>query len=193
MQLASDRLNILQESERDWPLCTSLLSNIDSSKIPCEYYRSREWVCPHCKESNLDLLPDPPTEDSASASAAVSPPPQLDTPTPESTSENTPLEIPLTEAPSVQNLSHISPPAETHPEPRSIIHNTDTLLTGTNPTGTNQARSPFLTQVVETPPSGAGDVIQAARRRTHKPPLLLDTAICVLLVLAFAMICRRVV
>jgi len=30
------------------------------------------------------------------------------------------------------------------------------------------------------------------RRNTPRPPILLDTAICVLLVLVFALVCRRI-
>lgn len=35
--------------------------------------RSRNWTCPHCNRSNLELLPDPPAKSESSESAAPQP------------------------------------------------------------------------------------------------------------------------
>ncbi|KAG7452695.1 UBC-like protein [Guyanagaster necrorhizus] len=35
---------------------------------------SRDWVCPHCQQSNLDILPDPPAGQENRPSSSVSPP-----------------------------------------------------------------------------------------------------------------------
>lgn len=47
---------------------------------------------------------------------------------------------------------------------------------------------------VETPATPIPNVqLRPTQRSAHKPPILLDTAICILLVLLFAIICRRMV
>ncbi|KAG6920004.1 hypothetical protein DXG01_013353 [Tephrocybe rancida] len=110
---------------------------------------SREWVCPHCKECNLELLPDPPA--AASGSATTNAGESL--------------------APAESSPPHPEPEVlerRATPEPE-VIHSIDTLLpSGT--TATAQARpAPFITRAaMETP----------VVRTTRKPPLvLIDGAI----------------
>jgi len=74
------------------------------------------------------------------------------------------------------------------------LHNVDTLM---SPHPTNSASS--LIPLVNPHPVDAsvdtGHFVRVhhvtSRRRGTKPPLLLDTVICVLLVLVFSLICRR--
>jgi len=136
---------------------------------------SREWVCPHCKESNLKLLPDPgsgntessslvPSQGASSPAAKDSVP--SDCPTPQPSDPNVPLDTTSNAALSVD----------------------------TSPAG-NSASSPY------TPVPATSDNSHISRdypvsstgRNTHRAPLLLDTTICVLLVLVCALICRRLV
>jgi ubiquitin-conjugating enzyme E2 J1 len=86
------------------------------------YPSSRDWTCPHCRQTNLELLPDPPRD--------------------------VPKEW----------------------EPGNTLKPDEHV---------NAARE--VPATVET------------RESSKKPHLLLDTSICILLVLLFAIICRRVV
>ncbi|KAK2460543.1 hypothetical protein APHAL10511_007013 [Amanita phalloides] len=99
---------------------------------------SRDWVCPHCQQSNLALLPDPcrPTDDMVTPSTASS--------------------APLSEDKVGETMSSGQSSYDQQSERKTIQ------------------------------PS-------SLRRRMDKPPMLLDAAICILLVSLFAIICRRVV
>ncbi|KAG6889731.1 hypothetical protein C0995_015029 [Termitomyces sp. Mi166 len=126
---------------------------------------SREWVCPHCKESNLILLPDPPIVASGQESINITGPlsaqpeseaaPEPPQPQPSTTSESP--------QPSI-TLEPPQPQPSTTSEP-AVVHSIETLL----PPGAiaGQTRpGPFITRAaVETPPT---------IRATRKPPLLLD-------------------
>ncbi|KAF8061502.1 non-canonical ubiquitin conjugating enzyme 1 [Lyophyllum atratum] len=146
---------------------------------------SREWVCPHCNESNLALLPDPPAtaEGTAASGAAIS----------GFLSPGHTLSERSEEAPPAHS------PADVTPDPEiATMHSIETLL----PSGASTAAGPiharppsFLTRpALETPDVPATPVVSEVRRRTRKPPLLLvDGAICVLFMIAFAIICRRII
>ncbi|KAI6028330.1 UBC-like protein [Pisolithus orientalis] len=101
---------------------------------------SREWVCPKCRLSNLECLPDLPSKVDGS---------------PESVGE-TPENEPITRAHT--HSPGTSPPTAIRQDPERVPE------TALNP----------------------------ARRSTLRPPLLLDTVICVLLVLVVGLLCRRV-
>ncbi|KAH0584275.1 hypothetical protein H2248_009823 [Termitomyces sp. 'cryptogamus'] len=109
---------------------------------------SREWVCPHCKESNLALLPDPPIVTSAQEIANVAEP----SPVPPEAEESAP-----------------DPEPNTTSEPRAnresaTVHTIDTLLPSGAVAGQTRP-GPFITRAaVETP---------ATIRVTRKPPLVL--------------------
>lgn len=150
---------------------------------------SREWVCPHCKESNLDILPDPPAAVNLSSSSAAPPPnsalaaaapPPIDTPPKETLPTDSPTE----------------PPIDAPHEPVETMHSIDTLVPSGSPgsVGPLPPRpAPFIARAgAETPIAG---IVQEARQQTQRKTslLLVDGAICVLLVLAFAILCRKIV
>ncbi|GLB35326.1 putative UBC-like protein [Lyophyllum shimeji] len=158
---------------------------------------SREWVCPHCKESNLALLPDPPAASDGSFSATALPlTVALGATASETASPVTSAETPSGEPGPAH--TPLSPTPEVTAEPDlAAMHSIDTLMpsgnaaaAGTGPV--HRRTAPFIARAaVETPGVAAAP---DARRRAHKPPLLLvDGAICVLFVIAFAIICRRMV
>ncbi|KAF7295108.1 UBC-like protein [Mycena indigotica] len=91
---------------------------------------SRSWVCPHCQQSNQELLPDPTTED-----GAVQPEPVV---TEQVTEQTSPAIAP-------EPIIPVPPP-----------------------------RTPVPSQL-----------------RRQRPPLLLDGAICVILVLVCGLLLRR--
>jgi len=138
---------------------------------------SREWVCPHCKEPNMDLLPDPPSEGSTAH-------PSLPDNVP---AEDPPLGPPASaEPPAVETPTSHPPPTDLPPESQEVIHSIDALM----PSGGGTHARPVARLAAERPSTEAVPTVGAARQ---KPPLLLDTVICALLVMAFAMICRRVI
>lgn len=150
-----------------------------------DYSRSRDWVCPRCNRSNLECLPDPAQSNDSSTSGSVS---------------------------EVQTSSE----AEVVPTPAEAIalqsSQTEALVSEreANPDraeGAGRMESDNTTSVVTSPHSSASSVTTSSQnvsgsrqagpapfRPSHpaRPPMLLDTAICVLLVLVFALLCRRV-
>ncbi|KAJ7582919.1 non-canonical ubiquitin conjugating enzyme 1 [Mycena floridula] len=110
---------------------------------------SRDWICPHCQESNLDLLPDPPSSSSV---------PEVMRPV----SEDPPVSDALVD------ISPVSAPSATIPAGT------------TKPNSSEQPRA--STSHSAPPPS---------RLSRHRPPILLDSAIFILLVLVFVIVCRR--
>ncbi|KAG6813600.1 hypothetical protein H0H92_009217 [Tricholoma furcatifolium] len=110
---------------------------------------SREWVCPHCKESNLTLLPDPSAE--ASGSGSVIKDGNSDT-----------IES------STPDLEESAQPEPTRPEPTpepAVIHSIEPLLTP-GAAAANQTRpGGFITRAaVDTP---------TVRTTGRRPPLVL--------------------
>jgi len=159
---------------------------------------SREWVCPRCNRSNLECLPDPPAAD-AGPSMSVSPSPAIVAPTP------TPIPTPFIEktateqssAPHLSSASHESPsssvqlvaPVPTRPSapPAILTRRIATPVQNTKSLPSDRESSP-MPQTQADFPALAAAINQSARR----PPVLLDTAICVLLVLVFALVVKRV-
>ena len=137
----------------------------------CDHFRSREWVCPKCQQTNLECLPDPPQHVATTLSEPaglrglshtqdpVDPPIPRPSPTP----------LPLAPERSSRPETSIS-----DPDSATI----STLVTKSEPSIPGERDS-----------RGSQPAI---RRRSHRPPLLLDTAICVLLVLLVALLFRRV-
>jgi len=151
---------------------------------------SREWYCIRCNRSNLECLPDPP--DSSD--------PSISDPLPE---VETSLETEV-----VPNTTEAMPP-------QTAESNASVTVRDATPDGTDSAprlESVDTTSVITPPPasaptppqnfSGGRGARQAAGptppfhpSQTHtivRPPMLLDTAICVLLVLVFALLLRRI-
>jgi ubiquitin-conjugating enzyme E2 J1 len=159
-----------------------------------ECSRSRDWVCPRCNQSNLECLPDPPqTSDTASGSTN-----EVKTSV-EAEVVSTPAEVILAQ-PAESEVSVPTRAATTAPDPAD----------GTSELERNQATNPVAVAVAVTSspssasaPSSSPPSVRGARQAgtasafhpSHgpvRPPMLLDTAICVLLVLVFALLCRRV-
>ncbi|EAU88155.2 non-canonical ubiquitin conjugating enzyme 1 [Coprinopsis cinerea okayama7 len=153
---------------------------------------SREWTCPVCKTSNHEILPDPTTSNpSQSINSPAPPPPATAISTPEPTSESA---TPQREVSGDASLSQ-RPTESSGVSDTTISQNTAQNSVNTRPSESQnppqviETRSPAVISnpPVEFPQSGG------ARRSPQKPPVLLDTAIMILLVLVFAIICRRVV
>ncbi|KAF8633742.1 hypothetical protein AX17_004398 [Amanita inopinata Kibby_2008] len=157
---------------------------------------SREWVCPHCQQSNLDLLPDPvhKSEDalatvsetqslsSVSAISIVAPPTATLSSVNRSESEERKpvLSHELSDANSPSRLANTS---------NSFDHDEPSSQTTASTSSPNRIEPrPKLDEQIRR--IGQQDGVRSSG---HKPPLLLDTAICILLVLLFAIICRRMV
>ncbi|KAI9455608.1 non-canonical ubiquitin conjugating enzyme 1 [Lactarius psammicola] len=141
---------------------------------------SRDWVCPRCNQSNIQSLPDPPQpNDSVSASASASP--STTTTTEEKTSAEADAKV---ESPT---------PIPMRTATQSDDAGRETEVAANGVTSSSSPASAYR---------GGHQVGPAApslhhQTRTHatttvRPPMLLDTAICVLLVLVFALLCRRV-
>jgi len=129
---------------------------------------SREWVCPHCHESNLHLLPDPSSGDADSVpKQSVSKPPAHD-------AANHPVSSTLQ-------------PSDPNTRPNTTSN--EALSVDTSPVG-NSASNPHTPANSSTTGNSRiiGNPVSSTRRSS---PLLLDTTICVLLVLVCALICRR--
>ncbi|KAL1947625.1 hypothetical protein VTO73DRAFT_13349 [Trametes versicolor] len=175
---------------------------------------SREWVCPRCNMPNIEHLPDPP-EASASTSGSTSA--AGDAPSEQKPVQNTPAD-PVA-APSDTPAAAPQTAEETQPapaqsaalEPKIIAR--PIPLVAPKPTRPGAVASIFTqsftpprtpvppslpaSQPTTQPTTREGTpqpALAAALRQTtpRRPPVLLDTAICVLLVLLFALVCRRV-
>ncbi|KAI0665021.1 ubiquitin-conjugating enzyme/RWD-like protein [Cubamyces menziesii] len=184
---------------------------------------SREWVCPRCKMSNIEHLPDPPESSGSSSAESSSGDSSVsdETPASESPAEN------ASSNPVSQPVAHSEPPAASqplvihqpvpvppsgpasmpNPEPvpvqQTIIHRPIPLVAPrpTRPLAraalVTQSYTPPRTPMVSQPSTREGTpqpALAAALRQTtpRRPPVLLDTAICVLLVLLLGLICRRI-
>ncbi|KAH9967885.1 ubiquitin-conjugating enzyme/RWD-like protein [Russula dissimulans] len=164
---------------------------------------SRDWICTRCNRSNLECLPDPPQPNDTSASGSAS--------EVKSSSETDAVPTPVQAEAEV--VSSESQPVESHASvsgPESAPDSSDS----TGGTGTTRSESDvkFLraaSSSLAPSPAGASTPLSGARGppsrqagtapfysshapATVRPPMLLDTAICVLLVLVFALLCRRI-
>ncbi|PPQ89116.1 hypothetical protein CVT25_006488 [Psilocybe cyanescens] len=191
---------------------------------------SREWSCPHCNKTNLELLPDPPASTSnnkPAADAADVRPATVTTanivafsevqpatnatvaPLPEQAhgsndaDQTTITELPLTVAQQddMRAMAQALHDKLDKLQSREALRETETLRNlSSRPQHTHIVRSvpissdsPRTVSSISTPASPMPIHVRATQRSTHKPPMLLDTAICILLVLLFAIICRRMV
>ncbi|CAL1704134.1 unnamed protein product [Somion occarium] len=169
---------------------------------------SREWVCSRCGKCNLESLPDP---DTPSHNHSETPIENAAENTDEaSTPISTAVEKVTQSAPSDSNNSNqpIEPLHDIAPTvtpPLKVVAPTPTRPIGPTPlvtAGSSSSSSPTLVSEAEEDPNrpaaldiripGAERPPIIIRRSTPRPPIVLDTAICVLLVLVFALICRRI-
>ncbi|KAI0721553.1 ubiquitin-conjugating enzyme/RWD-like protein [Cerioporus squamosus] len=169
---------------------------------------SREWVCPRCNMSNLEHLPDPPASESSASSSSSSESSSTDNSTTSSspvpvTVDPTPSDTPLALAP--------QPPEPVVPQPQpvqeAITIRRAIPLIAPKPTrphahasivsrSFSPPRTPDQSQPATQPATRDGTpqpaLVAAVRATPRRPPILLDTAICVLLVLMFALVARRI-
>ncbi|KAG6376083.1 ubiquitin-conjugating enzyme/RWD-like protein [Boletus reticuloceps] len=169
-----------------FPLKGSAANGVGSVEYPVSERKrlalmqvSREWVCPKCQQTNLECLPDPLQHATTTLNESMGlrglsrAPDQLEPPV------SRPSPTPLPPAP------------ERSPVPETTISDLDqaaisTLVTESRPSIVGeQDRTPSGTAATR------GSQLPV-HHRSHRPPLLLDTAICLLLVLVVALLCRRV-
>ncbi|KAI8998838.1 ubiquitin-conjugating enzyme/RWD-like protein [Trametes punicea] len=192
---------------------------------------SREWVCPRCKISNLEHLPDPPESNSSSANGDGSSSRPIDTSADEkpansnpSNAASQPAAASDTPAPSFKTgeVQQPTSPSATAPVPAPASPSAPAFLPAPMPVPEQTvvsrpiqlvapkptrplARAPIVTQLYTPPRTPTASqpttregtpqpALAAALRQTtpRRPPIILDTAICVLLVLLLALICRRI-
>ncbi|KJA27417.1 hypothetical protein HYPSUDRAFT_179443 [Hypholoma sublateritium FD-334 SS-4] len=136
---------------------------------------SREWTCPICDTTNLDLLPDP------------SPDVQMSNTTSES------QVIPS----SAEEATETEAAAEGTVPDRQVSMSSDAVSTTQTinlDSPSSASRSPIVQTALSTPsPTPRVQNVVRAHQSSQKPPLLLDSAICVLVVVVFTIICRRIV
>jgi len=179
---------------------------------------SREWVCPRCARSNIDSLPDPPVVVPASApeqtplEGGQTQEPTL-IPATTATPPAKPAEEPAREAPAPATTAHepaptaapqTSPSADLDsastrsvydsssptPSPSSLFVSASTSSLVAVASGVERVRGAPAVTMQE--PHRTTTSVPPASRKAPRPPVLLDTAICVLLVLVFALICKRI-
>ncbi|EMD38616.1 hypothetical protein CERSUDRAFT_113795 [Gelatoporia subvermispora B] len=168
---------------------------------------SREWVCPRCNQSNLEVLPDPPSGGASSTNTSTA----TDTQT-----SNDDVQTPEFAPPSTGNASSQITAIHEHACEPPVASSPVTVVSSVKlvaPIPTRpQASPPVLSHRSPSPPaqrsktdtprehaetpshqaSGVQPSIAAVLSVPRRPPVLLDTAICVLLVLMFALICKRI-
>ena len=162
-----------------------------------ELPRSRDWVCPRCNRSNLECLPDPAQPNDASTLGSVS--------EPKTTSEvemvSTPAGAEVVPPQPPESEASLSEP-EANPGGANQSESGDTTFVDKTTALSVVASSHSSASSTPTPSQNISDVrgarqaVPAPFRPSHthtaRPPMLLDTAICVLLGLVFALLCRRV-
>lgn len=162
---------------------------------------SRNWVCPRCNQSNLQSLPDPPSPNDA-ASASDPAPPATTTPEAKTSAETGASGVPTPPAPPAEVDVTVTPGVRTPevetPVPVRIAIASDSTGRVTSGATTTTTSSPASSPHPSASRASSTTASSLRPTRTHttttslRPPMLLDTAICVLLVLVFALLCRRV-
>lgn len=146
---------------------------IEATVIDLISSRSRDWVCPHCKVPNLELLPDP--EPRASTS-----------------SEPLAAESPLASA-TTTVLDHQND--EDHLVP---VHTVNPLTSSQGNTlglpQPQQPRHPNIGTNMPSPPNPSFVVVgeETSMQRHRRPLVLVDTTIWLLVALAAALIYRKI-
>ncbi|TEB36150.1 UBC-like protein [Coprinellus micaceus] len=145
---------------------------------------SREWVCPTCKASNKEILPDPaPTTPPSSSNPASS--------TEHTRSESIPTPTPVSETEAqVSERVEPHPPRAEAPELEKQDTEQELSIEADRPTPLPSAAPSARTE--STSNAAPNSTAAAGQRSREHPPLLLDTAILVLLAVVFVIICRRI-
>jgi len=169
-----------------FPLKGSAANGVGSVEYPVSERKrlalvSREWVCPKCQQTNLESLPDPPQHATSGlnefttlrgpsrAQDQFEPPVLQSSPTLLSTTPQRSCSGSETNTPDLDPTAPLTP------------------VTGLAPSITEEQESPIPSRI-----EANRDSPPAIRRRSYRPPLLLDTAICVLVVLVVTLLLRRV-
>ncbi|KAF8841189.1 UBC-like protein [Paxillus ammoniavirescens] len=138
---------------------------------------SREWVCPKCQQTNLGCLPDPTPQ----AASTLNQPEELRGLSRAADQVEPPVIPPIT-------------PPPTAPDHSSAPETSTFGMFGFDPS-VSRPEIP-IGQGQDSPVASHTEAIrgslQSLHHRSHRSPLLLDTVICVLLVLVVALLCRRV-
>ncbi|KAI0062196.1 UBC-like protein [Artomyces pyxidatus] len=143
---------------------------------------SREWTCPRCNRKNVECLPDP------SPQAEASGEPRSDG---ELTLATEAAEKPATDShpPEPARADHDAPGPD-----REFGHasggNAPSDVPAANPPAAAAAVAVATETIQRHVVANTGTAYHTSG--SVRPPVLLDTAICVLLVLVFALICKRV-
>jgi len=173
---------------------------------------SREWTCPICETTNLDLLPDPPVQDRAGTTSFVGEPhylssqpdahihtlsphpvanasPSSQTPPPDAQISNTTSESKVNSSSAEETTEGTVPGRQ--------VSASGAAFSGTQSINSDPPNFASRSPLVQTPLTPSPTPIVQNMARSHqssqKPPLLLDSAICVLVVVVFTIICRRIV
>ncbi|KAI9566501.1 UBC-like protein [Boletus coccyginus] len=166
------------------PLKGSAANGVGSVEYPVSERKrlallSREWVCPKCQQTNLECLPDPPHHATPTLNGAAG---LRGLSRAQDQFESPILRPSPTPLPTPPERSFGPETTISDPDPTVI----STLVTESGPSVVEERdRIPSHTEAVR----GSSLVIH---HRSHRPPLVLDTAICVLLLLVVALLCRRV-
>ncbi|KAK0459535.1 non-canonical ubiquitin conjugating enzyme 1 [Desarmillaria tabescens] len=151
-----------------FPLKGQAAAGVGSVEYPASERRrlaalSRDWVCPHCQQSNLDILPDSPAGQENGPSYSIPPP----------------VEPELAALPEHNDAS----PSANSVGPRSEEAEDEVA----------QETSLSMTESISSPTIPEHDANVLSPQPLRRPPVLLDTAICFLLVLVFALLCRKMI
>ncbi|KAG9318411.1 UBC-like protein [Chiua virens] len=167
-----------------FPLKGSAANGVGSVEYPVSERKrlafiSREWVCPKCQQTNLECLPDPPQN------------------TPSSLNESAALRgLPRALDQSVPPVLQPSPtPQPAAPERSSRPETSSSDPDRVGPSTLATEPGPATIQARESPATAHTEAIRGSPLPVHcsrRSPLLLDTAICVLVVLVIALLFRRV-
>lgn len=163
--------------------------------------RSREWVCPHCQQSNLECLPDPASGDQSSALQATTvavPEYTIEHSSAPSTSEDAVLPVvAINSSPGLSTPRSDTSRQEDISDGAPGLHVLDPLTSSQGLSPGTPFPSPPVSFVVrrntETGSHSGGSGV-ATHRSSHRPLVLrsLDTAIYFLLALALAVVYKRV-
>ncbi|KAF8638519.1 hypothetical protein AX16_010501 [Volvariella volvacea WC 439] len=181
---------------------------------------SRTWTCPKCQQSNLEILPDPPRNESTTSDAETPNTAGAETTEPPVTA--TTDEMQTTEAPSgFKSPSAAESPTEAEEASAVVSASEPAPGAGVAIERVVEQSVVSTSPAISSPAGGVGMVSRVPRDRdmqtqttepvrvmvnhpsstrrsstttaSHRPPVILDTAICVLLVLACALFLRRLV
>lgn len=162
---------------------------------------SRQWVCPHCKVTNLECLPDPqPLASSSREVGASASLPEADATSPDLSTESPsepasglppdPEPREEAQAPSPPGTTSL-PSIQLQSNPSNPVHLAHQMTHRTVIAGNNTNLEDRQTVVQPVAPAQIISAGESNVSSSPRPPILLDAAIFVLLVLLGALLCRR--